>query len=265
MTTAADRGWGHPGSPGTATATTYRRDHIVTIAVGGIRLHVRREVAPLFAGFITEITKRGYDLSGRADDWAYICRPIRGYEDEWNATRLLRYLSNHSWGLAIDLNAVDHPLGQRGTGVPDWVVDEAHRWGLSWGGDYIGRPDEMHFECLLTPAQVEQLVENLTTHRPPLPTQPEDDLMRDERIVEVDAERPWTFVDEKEKVLGFYTKTSSVQALASNEGKVTPLIVQWFRSDGPSWSDALAVAFANLDGTPAPPGAKARIVIEHRT
>ena len=146
MPTASERGWGNPGAPGSREAAAYRKAHIVTIDVGGVRLQVRREAAPLFAGFINEIVIGGYDLSGRADDWGYASRYIRGYEAK-------RVLSEHAWGLAIDLNAQDHPLGRRGTGVPDWVVDAGHRWGLSWGGDYKNRPDEMHWEVLATPAE----------------------------------------------------------------------------------------------------------------
>ena len=93
--------------------------------------------------------------------------------------------------------------------------------------------------------------------------------MRDERVVTIPAEadqgRQWTFVDEDDEVLGVDSKTSSVVLKASKAGKITPLVVQHFRSDGPTWSDALAVSFAaDLQGTPAKAGAKARIVIEHR-
>lgn len=168
MADASTRGWGDPGVPNTASAVLYRKQHIVTIDVGGIRLHVRREVAPLFAGFIHEITNRGYDLTARADDWAYICRPVRGFESEYRATHDPKYLSNHSWGLAVDLNAVTNPMTSDWivhTDMPDWVIDVAHAWGLSWGGDYSGRrKDPMHFEYVGTLVEAERLVESLTLH-----------------------------------------------------------------------------------------------------
>lgn len=258
-TTAADRGWGAAGAPGSAAAAKYRKDHIVTIDVGGVRLSVRREVAPLFAGFIMEIVQGGYDLTRRADDWGYASRYVRGYETQ-------KILSNHAWGLAIDLNAATNPMTSDGivhTDMPSWVIAAANHWGLTWGGDYKSRrKDPMHFEFTGTPADAANLVVSISP--PTQQHEPEDDLMRDERIVTVPADRSFTFIDENSRPLGVYTKTSSVDLLASNTGRVTPLIVQWFRSDGPTWQDALAVAFANLDGTPAPPGAKARIVIEHR-
>lgn len=60
-------------------------------------------------------------------------------------------ISNHASGTAIDLNAERHPLGQRGTFTPDQrkaihrVLEDLDGV-VRWGGDYVGRPDEMHFE-----------------------------------------------------------------------------------------------------------------------
>jgi hypothetical protein len=53
-------------------------------------------------------------------------------------------LSNHAFGLALDLNV---PGNQRGTvGEMDrGVVDVFKRWGFAWGGDW-GYTDPMHFE-----------------------------------------------------------------------------------------------------------------------
>ena len=53
-------------------------------------------------------------------------------------------LSNHAFGLALDLNV---PGNQRGTvGEMDrGVVDAFKKWGFAWGGDW-GYTDPMHFE-----------------------------------------------------------------------------------------------------------------------
>ena len=53
-------------------------------------------------------------------------------------------LSNHSFGLALDLNV---PGNQRGTvGEMDrGVVSIFKKWGFGWGGDW-GYTDPMHFE-----------------------------------------------------------------------------------------------------------------------
>lgn len=148
MLDAHARGWGDPSAKG------YREQHIVGVDTPAGRLYVRAEVAHLFLGFLQEIVAKGFKLNTRADDWGFAARPTRGYEDEWAATHNFRYWSNHGWGLALDLDATDHPLNRRGTGIPSWVVDVAHKWGLSWGGDYVTRPDEMHWEFLGTPADV---------------------------------------------------------------------------------------------------------------
>lgn len=148
MADAKSRGWGNPSDK------NYRADHIVGVDTPAGKLYVRREVAHLFMGWLQEITSRGYKLNNVRDDWGYNLRPIRGYEQKWAKTHDFHWLSNHSWGLAVDLDSTTHPLGNRHTGIPMWVVEAAHKWGLSWGGDYVNRPDEMHWEFLGTPADV---------------------------------------------------------------------------------------------------------------
>jgi hypothetical protein len=153
-TDASKRGWGDPGVPGSLAARDYARKHIITVNAGGIRLPVRREVAPIFEAFVNEIASRGYSLSGVADDWGYACRYIRGLEAK-------RVFSNHAWGLAVDLNATRNPMTSDGkvhTDMPGWVVTCASAYGLEWGGNYRGaRKDPMHFEFLGSPADAARL------------------------------------------------------------------------------------------------------------
>lgn len=74
--------------------------------------------------------------------WGYAFRPIRGQTGGY---------SNHASGTAIDLNAPAHPLGKSGT-FSRRQRRKIHRilrdldGVIRWGGDYSGRPDEMHFE-----------------------------------------------------------------------------------------------------------------------
>lgn len=146
--TALDRGFGDPRH-----ADFYKK-FIVPVKAGGISVNVHRDLAYLTQGFLTQITDAGYKLNGRADDWGYANRAVRGYELKYKLTRSLRYLSNHAWGTAIDLNATTNPMTKDGrvhTDMPHEVIDAAHTWGWSWGGDYVGqRKDPMHFEMLLT-------------------------------------------------------------------------------------------------------------------
>ena len=92
---------------------------------------------------------------GKLDDWAYAFRMVRGTTDK---------LSCHSSGTAIDLNATQHPLGKAGTfdgaKVP-MIQALAKKYGLTWGGDYRGRKDEMHFEVSVTPEQARKLTTKL--------------------------------------------------------------------------------------------------------
>jgi hypothetical protein len=90
-----------------------------------------------------------------------------------------------------------------------------------------------------------------------------EDLMRDERIIEIPAPNTDGLQlvdhDDKGNGLGLFSTTSSVQVCASREGHLTRLYVEPF-----PYIDALVLAVSNPDGTPATPGRKARIVIEHR-
>jgi hypothetical protein len=73
-------------------------------------------------------------------------------------------LSNHSSGTALDLNATNHALGKIGTfpaeKVP-MIQALAKKYGLTWGGDYRGRKDEMHFELHLNAEQASKLIAKL--------------------------------------------------------------------------------------------------------
>lgn len=93
---------------------------------------------------------------GILDDWGYAEREIR------DGTAL----SNHASGTAMDLNATKHPLGARGT-FPAAKADgirqrlKLYDGVIRWGGDYVNRADEMHFEIVGTPAQVTRVATSL--------------------------------------------------------------------------------------------------------
>lgn len=148
--TALDRGFGDP------RRADFRTKNIVKVTAGGITVSVHKDLSFLWTGFLTEITdpKIGYKLNGRADDWGYSFRAIRGYEQKYADTKDLHYLSNHSWGTAVDLNATTNPMTSDGrvhTDMPMAVIQAAKNWAFSWGGFYTGkRKDPMHFEMLLT-------------------------------------------------------------------------------------------------------------------
>ena len=92
---------------------------------------------------------------GGLDDWAYAFRMVRGTTDK---------LSCHSSGTAIDLNATKHALGKIGTFPAEKVPmirALAKKYGLTWGGDYRTRKDEMHFEVSVNKEQAKKLIQKL--------------------------------------------------------------------------------------------------------
>lgn len=165
MVLASALGWG-TGYP------DCQRDQCVWITAGGIKLLVRAEVAPIFKGFCDELVQRGYPLGDVADDWGFACRSIRGSTAP----------SNHSWGLAIDLNATTNPMtSSLVTDFPQWAVELGEKkYGLRWGGRYATRPDAMHWEWVGTPKQAAWLIAALaalpSNQQPPEPPQQEDDM-----------------------------------------------------------------------------------------
>lgn len=143
--TAAQRGWGAgwPSCAGAQAAGTA----IVTAERSGTRMSVHKRIARLVDMLIDETERRGYLLKpGQCG--AYNCRAIGG----------TRSPSNHSWGLACDLNWNDNPMRKPlTTDIPKWMVQLWNRFGFAWGGAYSGTPDTMHLEFMGTPEQADAL------------------------------------------------------------------------------------------------------------
>lgn len=136
MSDAAARGWG-PGWP------TPRVKDMAWITVRGVTVPngVHRDLAPLVSWLLEETLRRGYPLKP-GWCWGYACRPIAG------STRA----SNHSWGLAVDLNAPTNPMrSPLRTDMPSWMVKLWEDHGFRWGGRYSGTPDSMHYEFMGSP------------------------------------------------------------------------------------------------------------------
>lgn len=133
--TASGRGWG-PGWP------NCQRDQIVTVSfAGGLRLPVHQGIAELVGLLVEETERRGYDVRD-GQSWGFACRAIRGTSTP----------SNHSWGLAVDINAPANPMGSRlVTDMPNWMPELWEGFGFRWGGRYRSRPDAMHYEFMGTP------------------------------------------------------------------------------------------------------------------
>lgn len=57
-------------------------------------------------------------------------------------------ISNHSFGIAIDIEPTGNELGKTHGIMPDFAVAAFKAQGFKWGGDYKGRKDWMHFEAV---------------------------------------------------------------------------------------------------------------------
>src|SRR3954453_8865483 len=145
---AEGRGWGK----GWPHCQTKRLSTVVVTKK--LRLGVRHEIAPLVGWLCEETIRRGYHLhSGQC--WGFACRAIRGSSSP----------SNHSWGLAVDLNSLANPMGATlVTDMPGWMRELWTDHGFRWGGSYHGRKDAMHFEFMGSPAQAQHHISRLGGH-----------------------------------------------------------------------------------------------------
>lgn len=143
-----------PGSAAWATvhygdpdAPRFKRRNMVEIDFLGRALFVHRGVRRHFLRLERLFEARAPEYAatvatGVPDDWSYLNRDVRGGTAK----------SNHSFGIAIDVNALANPLGTSG----DMPMEVVLQWEIEdgdWGGDW-SRPDPMHFESHLTPEQI---------------------------------------------------------------------------------------------------------------
>jgi hypothetical protein len=64
----------------------------------------------------------------------------------WRPQRGAKRLSRHCWGIAIDLDVADNPLGAKVAKMHPAVVAAFRAQGFEWGGSWRSRKDPMHFE-----------------------------------------------------------------------------------------------------------------------
>ena len=133
-----------------------RRHHRLGVRVSGTRFPsgVRTEVAELISRLVQETKNRGYRFGTDADPsygcWGYNCRCISGSSSP----------SNHSWGLAVDINAPTNPHSDSlVTDMPSWMPDLWTAYGFRWGGTYSSRPDAMHYEFMGSPSDAQRYTE----------------------------------------------------------------------------------------------------------
>jgi len=101
----------------------------------GMTATVNKKAAGAFTGFLNDLESSGYKISSLG---GYNYRMKRGGSS----------LSQHAYGNAVDVNPMSNPFGSGKikTDLPENVSEMAARHGLSWGGDWKGKKDPMHFE-----------------------------------------------------------------------------------------------------------------------
>ena len=118
------------------------RENIRTVklpVLGEFRCH--RLVIPLVRGVLEELTRRG--LTHEINSFAGCYSPRFANRDPGAG------LSHHAWGIALDINVPENPLGAE-PNMDRRVVEVFERWGFTWGGRWLV-PDGMHFEFLRFP------------------------------------------------------------------------------------------------------------------
>ena len=139
--------WGGPG---------LSREQLERIVgIGGIPLYVRREIEPLAQALVQELPEaRKPGAAPLTSAGGYNKRRIDN-SSVW---------SNHSWGLALDVNPATNPYSYtfRTDFIPGKARALAAKYGFRWGGDYRGKKDPMHFEFMGSVAEARNRVARLS-------------------------------------------------------------------------------------------------------
>lgn len=110
--------------------------YLINVATGHPteRIYCNRDFAPLLLIAFSNLLFRGCERELHTFDGCFSIRDIRGLPGRTSA---------HSYGIAIDLNAKENPLGGDSKFSPEFVKCFTDA-GMSWGGTFE-RKDPMHF------------------------------------------------------------------------------------------------------------------------
>ena len=148
------------------------------------------DVAVVFKEFIERFDAEVEEITQKTlDDWTYANRLVRGSTS---------VVSNHGSATAIDVNALQHPRGRRGTftrakarqvrAIRAAITDNHGRPVLRLGMDFTTVPDDMHVEIDATPAQVKQAANRIRDRKKAAATAQEDDDMTPAQLKELKAD-----------------------------------------------------------------------------
>lgn len=115
---------------------------------------VRGEIRELVSLLLQVSERRGYINLQPGWCWGGACRAIKRSDGTLTTTP-----SNHSWGLALDINAPENPFGGSSHTINRPMADMWNDYGFRWGGDYATTKDWMHFEFMGSPEDAKALTE----------------------------------------------------------------------------------------------------------
>lgn len=92
-----------------------------------------------FEAVFERIKKEGLEYYANDYSGCYAKRSIRGFKS---------HASTHSWGVSVDLEVADNPLGLSEDKAPmnRGVIKIFKDAGFFWGGKFQKRPDPQHFQ-----------------------------------------------------------------------------------------------------------------------
>lgn len=139
LTDAEARGWGK-GWP------TPRWSDMGIARGGGVKVNMHKALVQLVSYLLDATVLLGYPLR-QSVTGSYAYRPMKT-----SSGGLTAIPSNHSWGLAIDINWDKNGFSKTLiTDLPDAVVALWESHGFNWGGRWAKSKDAMHFEFNGTP------------------------------------------------------------------------------------------------------------------
>lgn len=115
---------------------------------------VREEIHELVSLLLQVSERRGFINLQPGWCWGGGCRAIKRSDGTLTDTP-----SNHSWGLALDINAPENVFGGATHTIPAPMARLWNTYGFRWGGDYPDTKDWMHFEFMGTPADARAMTE----------------------------------------------------------------------------------------------------------
>lgn len=127
-----------------------------TIPETSIHINLRRGDASVVLLWLAGQYHKHVEPLTQADTGGFVIKGIEGG----------RSLSNHASGTAMDLRWNKHVMGRRGTFTAQQVATIRRMLSLldgavRWGGDYVTRADEMHFEVVASATKLRMVADKI--------------------------------------------------------------------------------------------------------